>query len=252
MKVSFCLQNENKYNSVKTQNAVFNRQTPQIATIKYDNSLSFLGNYNSFCITKTSGFLPEKLKSLRIPNLQLIENSNIRGETLSSKKNRRFLPLIYKYGIKNIIDIRDQYTSTNFEEMCKKVGLNYYHIPIDSNNVNDKELIKNLSTLFTVLNNGKTYISCAQGLHRTDIALAINYIFNPQKQKTPPIMYGHFRDLSFKYEDIGRRINSLKREMSNHDILQFGWDSTSNFEDTFQCRKKAFKEFNTSYAINNI
>ncbi len=197
----------------------------------------------------------DKLQALGIPNFRYIGNNNVRGESLSSKKNRKFLIPVKKSGIKNIIDLRDKYSSQSYVGMCAKLGLNYFQIPIDSDSVSDKEIIKNMPTLFKTLNEGKTYIACAQGLHRTDIALALNYIFNPKEQKNPPVMYGHFRNFGFKFDDISRRINSIKRQITDEDLCKIGWNSLQEFEKTFSERKKQLKDYNTElgekYKIHN-
>ena len=213
------------------------------ANIVYKNHFyySFKGAYISPVNTK-------KIEELDIPNLAYIGNNSYRGESLSSKKNRKFLSALSKNGIKNIIDLREKYANKNFDQMCEQYSLNYFRIPVDSSSVDNKELIGNLPLLFKTLDKGRTYIACAQGLHRTDIALAINYIFNPKEQKTPPIMYGHIKQNEFKFETIFRRINSIKKEITSEDIKKLGWEDLEKFEKAFLERKKLFREFNEQLA----
>lgn len=186
----------------------------------------------------------EKLYKLEIPNLRVLDNNCVRGETLSSKKNKKFLMPVSRSGIKSIIDLRDKYTNQSFEDMCKKHYLRYYHIPVDSSSVDNRLLISHLPQLFKLLNEGNAYIACAQGLHRTDIALAINYIFNPKRQEIPPTMYGHLRDNMFKFEDIARRVNLIKRELSSNDIRMLKWQSIDEFNKEFDMRRKLLIEHN--------
>lgn len=221
---------------------------------KLENTgLEVLGNYNLPLLFKgdvdnvpqsTKLLNVDRLKSLGIPNFRLIDNNCVRGETLSSRKNKKFLIPVSKNGIKNIIDLRDKFSSQSFEQMCRQNHLNYYHIPIDSSSVNNRKLINSLPKLFNVLEQGNAYVACAQGLHRTDIALAINYLFNPRKQETPPIMYGHFRENSFKFEDIARRVNLIKKELQPEDIKMLKWPSMDAFNDEFATRKKLLIEYN--------
>ena len=101
--------------------------------------------------------------------------------------------------------------------------------------------------LFKLIDKGGYYIACAQGLHRTDIALSINYVFNPNSKEIP-ILYGHFRDGHLKFDDIARRLHSLKREMSYSDIEKIGWGQ--NFESEFYKRKNDLKNYNILYFNN--
>lgn len=211
------------------------------------NALANYAHYNVFKGYRTK-LNVAGLKQLNIPNLRFIDNNCIRGESLSSKKNRKFLTPVSKYGIKSIIDLRDKYTSLNFGDMCANASLNYYHIPIDANSVDNRKIINQLPLLFKILDEGNTYIACAQGLHRTDIALAINYVFNPELQETPPVMHGHFRDKQFKFEDIFQRLNLIKKEANLEDIRAFGWTSYEDFDKAFSERKNKIKEFNTNIA----
>lgn len=211
---------------------------------------SFIGNYKNYCLPliafgSSNNIDKTKLESLGISNYQYIGNNNVRGESLSSKKNRKYIFAVKQAGIKNIIDLREKYSSQSYDTLCEKLGLNYIQIPINSDSVSDREIIQNMPILFKTLDEGRTYIACAQGLHRTDIALAINYIFNPKKQVSPPVMYGHFRDFGFKFDDISRRINSLTKEMTREDIVNIGWKDIEVFKKEIFERKKQLKEYNT-------
>lgn len=211
------------------------------------SSQTCLENYNRATLVNkkdTEKLNSDRLSSLGITNFREIENRNVRGESLSSKKNRKFIIPVSKCGIKNVIDLRDKYTSTSYEEICKEHNLSYYHIPIDADSVDTKELIKSLPELFEVLNRGNTYIACAQGLHRTDIALAINYIFNPREQSSPPILYGHYRNGTLKFEDIAKRVNAIKKQITEEEIRALGWNNIEEFERAYRTRRMQLKSYN--------
>ena len=236
-KSNFCKKQNNNTGGIKTNNPICEA-----------NALNILAKYNKAQINfKSTGKINiEQLKSLNIPNMQIIENDCVRGESLSSKKNRRFIHPVKESGVEQIVDLREKYSSLSYQDICDKQGLLYHHIPIDSSSVDDREIISKLPELFNALTAGKTYIACAQGLHRTDIALALNYIFNPIKPKTPPIMYGHFRDFGFKTDDISRRINSIKKEITLEDIEKLGWEKEI-FDLETNTRKKELFDFNSDY-----
>ncbi len=183
----------------------------------------------------------ELLKEAGITNYAPVYPNGARGEALSSRKNRRFLKTVKDAGIDTIIDLRDKYTSKAYPNLCKQNKLRYYNIPIDSSDIDDKEIIKSLPLLFRLLNKGNYYIACAQGLHRTDIALSINYIFNP-KASDIPVLKGHLRENTLKSDDIIRRINSIKKQLTPSEIKKLGWGK--DFEETFKQRKENLINYN--------
>lgn len=187
----------------------------------------------------------ENLKRLGIPNLQLTGNHGVRGETLSSSKNYKYLSKLKENGIYTIIDLRTADYTEKFKAKCSKFGLNYFHIPIDEKTTSDREILDSLPIFFEQLAKGNFYIACAQGRHRTDIALALNYLFNPTASIVP-IMYGHIKSGKFRCQDIFTRANSLYKSMTIDDKAKFGW--TEQFEKNFSTRKKALKAFNEQYS----
>ena len=203
-------------------------------------------NKQSFFYPLISFYGQQKVGDLSITNLQRLPQNSLRGESLSSPKNRVFLPKIKKLGIENVIDLRKQYASDVFPELCKKNGLNYYSIPVDSFSITDEEIISNLPRLFELIDKGNFYIACAQGLHRTDIALSLNYVFNPHSIN-PPILYGHEREYGLKVDDISRRLHSIKKKLTPEDIRKFGFSDSDNFESVFRNRKAKLYDFNKAY-----
>ncbi|MCD8024484.1 MAG: hypothetical protein LUE64_03005 [Candidatus Gastranaerophilales bacterium] len=200
-------------------------------------------------ICKKDKFNAEKLEELNIPNFAYTCNEGIRGESLSSKRNRKFLKPIKNAGIETVIDLRDGYTSKNYRQMCNDCGLKYYNFPVDSSSVDDRTIIDNMPLMFDAINRGRFYIACAQGLHRTDIALAINYVFNPKAIDVPE-MRGHFRDYGFKTDDISRRLNSIHGALTKEDLKKIGWDDT--FEEEFTKRKSELIRQNREIAQKKL
>ena len=230
------------------------RNSNNIVNIKTDNnrtldfkSLDALNNYNKINVSFKSAKTLQRtaIGQLKIGNLKFIENNGLRGETLSSKRHKRFLPVLKEYGVDSIIDLRDKFTNENYEEMCKEAGLKYYHIPIDSFKIDTSKIIEKMPQLFEIMDNKNYYMACALGLHRTDIAQTINYLFNPTPHKVP-IMYGHQRSGIFKRDDIMRRIGSIKKEITEEQIKKLGWKN--NFEEEFKTRKEEYVKLNTELA----
>ena len=83
----------------------------------------------------------------------------------------------------------------------------YHHLPIEKSDVSDRDLWGLLPKLFYLLDNFNCYISCEQGMYRTDIALSIYYMFhNPHET---PVLMGHERKGKLECADIMHRLNSL-------------------------------------------
>lgn len=165
---------------------------------------------------------------LHIPNMRIMNNNSMRGETLSSKGNRWAIKAIKKCGIESVIDLREKYTSSSYKDLCLREGLKYYSFPIDSHEVPDEKIIQNFPLMFNVLNQGRYYIACAQGLHRTDIALALNYVFNPDTKEIP-VMAGHYQD-KMEIDDVKRRINSIYKKIKDADLENLGWGENAREE----------------------
>lgn len=206
-------------------------------------SSDFIKTYNNINVANNSkSYIDfDKLKALNITNYEQVGNLGIRGESLSASRNYKFLPKIKENGINTVIDLRTADYTEKFEKKCKKFGLNYLHIPIDAKTTPAKDIIKNLPKLFKTIEDGNFYIACAQGRHRTDIALAMNYLFNP-KTKEIPRMYGHVKNGKMRYEDIFTRANSIMREITPEYKAKLGW--TEEFEQGFKQRKQNLVKFN--------
>lgn len=199
----------------------------------------FYAKYNNINFKSKIDFA--KLKALNIPNLEIVENKGVRGESLSADRNYKFLSKIKECGIKQVIDLRTADYTQKFEQKCKNFGLDYMHIPIDSKRTPAREIINNMPKLFKAIDDGNFYIACAQGRHRTDIAFAMNYLFNPNTKNIPK-MYGHVKNGKMRCDDIFTRANSIMKELTQEDKIKLGW--TEEFENSFKERKKNLIKFN--------
>ena len=118
--------------------------------------------------------------------------------------------------------------------------MNYFEFPIDSRTVSDEAIAEKLPDFFKVIDEGDFYIACAMGLHRTDIALSVYWMFHgADKGLPPPYLKGHVVDGKLLLERLNnkvyRRLNSLYAyltEMKMPDLPH---------EDIFKQRKSALK-----------
>lgn len=186
----------------------------------------------------------KKLGSLNIPNFKPIflcsEVIGFRGATLSAPKRRRLLTEIKQFGIHTYADLRAGDHSDCFPLACEEAGLAYVHLPTDKFRTPNAVIISNLFILAGIIAEGGFYISCALGLHRTDMALSLHYLFNPRINE-PPILCAPLDDGRLRYRDIFGRAASVYRELSEKDKVRLGWGDS--FESEYINRKNILKEF---------
>lgn len=181
----------------------------------------------------------ERILKLNIENIDTVYRG-VRGTTLSSRRNLRFWPRIKDYGVRTIIELRCDDHSNRLSQLCEQHGLNYFEFPIDSRTVSDEAIAEKLPDFFKVIDEGDFYIACAMGLHRTDIALSVYWMFHgADKGLPPPYLKGHVVDGKLLLERLNnkvyRRLNSLYAyltEMKMPDLPH---------EDIFKQRKSALK-----------
>ena len=181
----------------------------------------------------------DSLLALNIPSFNaIVENSliiGVRGRTLSTRDKRWMLAKIRAAGIRVVIDLRAGDYSGSFLYDCEDAQLEYQHFPIDRFKTPTSVIISKLPEFIDTINKGSFYISCALGLHRTDIALSLHYIFDP-KDHLPPALYGHIRDGKLRYDDIFQRAGSIYHSLTEIDKKRLGWDDS--FEQVYANRKK--------------
>ena len=190
----------------------------------------------------------DSLLGLNIPSFRVIVEDSVtvgvRGRTLSSPNRRWMLKRIKTAGINTMIDLRAGDLSDSFASDCEEAELEYLHFPMDKFRTAAAVIISNLPKFIQTINSGKFYISCALGLHRTDIALSLHYIFDP-KNHEPPVLYGHITDGKLRYDDIFQRAGSIYHNLTEADRKQLGWDDS--FEQEYAARKKELIRWQEKY-----
>lgn len=231
--------NENK----TYYNLSINTQKKPIAKISindistYFPNISFKGN-KQVIDTK-------RICELDIPNIRCANKSGVRGESLSHKRNRKFIPLMKEAGVKQVIDLKTADHSSNFKELVENNGLKYSHFPMDSENTTDEQIIEYLPEFFKAINDGDFYIACAQGMHRTDIALTVNYFFNKDAEQEPPILHGHQSKNGVRYSDIFRRTNSIFKSLTPESRAILGLEDFD--EKKYKEKKSQLVQINDEY-----
>ena len=184
---------------------------------------------------------------------ELILNTNIqniaavyggaRGTTLSSRHNMRHWQAIVDSGVRTIIELRDADHSDRLCKMCETYGIGYFAFPLDSHSVPNEVIASRLQEFFKLVDKGDFYIACAMGLHRTDMALSIYWMFyGADIGINPPILKGHIENgklvLDRLNNKVFRRLNSLYDYLVDNNIVQVP------DRETFAQRKRDLIDFN--------
>lgn len=193
-----------------------------------------------------------RLKNLDISHFRLIDSNSVRGVTLANQK-QSLLSELKECGINTVIDLRPEGGDTSkYAQACKKNGLDYFNLKIRDNmpifnapfsgkmSAEERKaaietFVKQMSVFFKLMDNGKNYMACLLGLHRTDLAVTMNYLLNPNEPTTPPTLSHMFfpeeTNLTNKY--IGKVKNILKNlSTSDKEFLQM----PENFSSIFDAR----------------
>ena len=178
-------------------------------------------------------------------NIQNIDTAygGVRGTTLSSRHNMRYWQTVVDSRIRTIIELRDEDHSDRLCRMCEIHGIRYFAFPMDSHSVPNGVIAPRLQEFFEIIDNGDFYIACAMGLHRTDMALSIYWMFHGvDNGMNPPILRGHIVDgelvLDRLNNKVFRRLNSLYAYLMNNNVIPVP------DRETFAQRKRDLIDFN--------
>ncbi len=189
--------------------------------------------------------LYDRLLALPIADLAPVFDNGVRGRTMSSSSCSWLLPKVRELGVKTIIDLRTADHTDKFERKVSDAGLAYRHMPIDSKFTDAREIIASLPDFFSWLDEGNYYMACAMGLHRTDIAIALYYVFHPVVPfECVPELWGHRKNGVLRCDDIARRLNSIMSALTPNDNIRMGLPD--DYRDEFNRRKKHL------FAVNSI
>ena len=141
-----------------------------------------------------------------IPDLASVYGG-IRGRTMSSSHQAYAWKAMREAGLKQVIDLRQDYKGDKYKDTCGANGIAYYHYPVHKGKETITNMVRNFRTFCELIDQGDFFISCAQGLHRTDIALCTYWVFyGANKGKEPPALVGYLRE---KGHDAGKIFHVL-------------------------------------------
>ena len=227
-----------------------NSSTPMVQNDDSVRPLLTGGGGDSF-IRKSDSIDIVRMKQLDIKNFRLVDSSSVRGQCLNKKPPFLFDEL-RDSGIETVIDLRTEgRADSKYARMCEAAGLEYFNFKIKENMamfnprggiketveefaVNREIFVKDLDKFFKLMERGRVYIGCLLGLHRTDLAVSLNYLLNPKEPQTPPSLSHMF----YKDEQnlTNKRIGSVKNLIknltgSNKEFLGMPLDLTPMFRE---------------------
>ena len=178
--------------------------------------------------------------STGIPDLAQVYGG-FRGRTLSSTRQLHAWNTMIESGISQIIDLRADYSSDFYSELCQRSGIRYFKFPV----AYEEEWIVKMIELFPefcrLIDEGRFYIACAMGLHRTDIALCTYWVFYAaDKGIAPPPICGYRKDKGLTTNKIMRMLNAVYRYMTEKNGVE------PIPEAVFHERKEIIKELSKS------
>ena len=139
----------------------------------------------------------------------------VRGRTMSSRHQSYAWPIISDAGIHTIIDLREESLQSTMQEKCKQFGMRYFYYPVDNKCEHVESMVRLLPELCRHIDEGNFYIACAMGLHRTDIALGIYWVFYAaDKGIMPPLIRGYNEASGHNSSKIMRVLNGIYSYMT--------------------------------------
>lgn len=189
---------------------------------------------------KPDGLNVEKILSTGIPDLAQVYGG-FRGRTLSSTRQLHAWNTMIESGITQVIDLRADYSSDFYSELCLRSGISYFKFPVAYEEEWIIKMIEWFPEFCRLIDNGKFYIACAMGLHRTDIALCTYWVFYAaDKGIPPPPICGYRKEKGLTTNKIMRMLNAVYSCMTEKN----GFEPIP--EIVFHERKEIIKELSKS------
>lgn len=186
--------------------------------------------------TATAGLDMDRVLSTNIPELATVYGG-LRGRTLSSVRQLYAWKTLVESGIKQVIDLRADYISDFYPELCKRSGVGYFHYPVAYDEHSIATMVELFPEFCALIDKGCFYISCAMGLHRTDIALCTYWVFyGADKGIAPPLIRGYRKDKGMKTIKIMRVLDAMYDRMTSQNGI------VPMAEEIFRERKEIINE----------
>ena len=156
----------------------------------------------------------DRILATKIPDLAQVYGG-FRGRTLSSTRQLYAWKTMVESGISQVIDLRADYSSDFYSELCERSSISYFKYPVAYEDVWIAKMVELFPEFCRLIDNGCFYIACAMGLHRTDIALCTYWVFYAaDKGIAPPPICGYRKDRGLNTNKIMRMLNAVYKYMT--------------------------------------
>ncbi len=188
----------------------------------------------------TTGLDIESALATGIPDIHPAYGG-LRGRTLSSRRQYHAWSKLVKAGLKQVIELRADYSSPYYRELCEKSGVAFFRYPVAKDLSSIMEMVNLFPTFCELIDRGNFYIACAQGLHRTGIALCLYWVFYAaDKGIAPPPLRGYLEMDGRNPDKIIRALNAFYRCKTERDGVK------PIPEEVFRERKEIIRMINRS------
>lgn len=178
----------------------------------------------------------ERIIQTGIPDIAPVYGG-VRGRTISSHKQAYAWKEVAAAGLKQVIDLRKDYSADRYPDLCRRYDVDYFHYPIASDRETIARMVEQFPLFCEKIDKGEFYIACAMGLHRTDIALCLYWVFYAaDKGIAPPPIRGYRLEDGHDTNKIMRVLNAFyqyKSETEGKDPMPI---------EVFKERKKVINE----------
>ena len=100
-----------------------------------------------------------QILSTRIPDLAAVYGG-VRGRTLSSHHQDNAWNVMKAAGLKQVIDLRQDYKGDRYPETCEAYGIKYFHYPVNKGRDYIANMVKDFDVFCGLIDSGDFFISC--------------------------------------------------------------------------------------------
>lgn len=162
----------------------------------------------------------ERVLQTKIPDLTAVYGG-IRGRTMSSRHQAYAWRALVEAGVRQVIDLRQDYTNDRYRDICEQSGIQYFHYPVHRSKETVVNMVEEFTTFCELIDQGDFFISCAMGLHRTDIALCTYWVFyGADKGKEPPVLVGYLKEKGHDAGKIMQVLNSFYKILAGQNGIE--------------------------------
>lgn len=150
-----------------------------------------------------------RLQQTRIPDLAPVYGG-ARGRTMSSRHQAYAWRALKEAGVTTIIDLREKDHTDRLPALCEEYCMQYFYYPVDTAAETIAQMVELFPQFCELIDADNFYIACAMGLHRTDIALNVYWLFHAADQGIqPPAIRGYRQEDGHTIDKLNRVLNAL-------------------------------------------